>query len=575
MVRAIVGPAAAFLRNGKALLSVCVFLLAGVFGSSAQEKGYTNGLVVSAHPEASKVGLNILKKGGNAVDAAVAVQFALAVVYPNAGNIGGGGFMVIRQANGDFASLDFRETAPGKAHRDMYLDRNGKVIDGLSLTGHLAAGVPGTVAGMAEAHEKYGKLPWREVVSPAVELAYKGFPITEAQARQFNAYQDEFRENNPGSGYFLRKNWDAGDLLLQEHLAQTLERIRDKGSGGFYRGRTARLIVREMKEGGGIIRSADLKHYKAVWREPVTGTYKDYKVISMPPPSSGGIALLQLLKMVEPYALRGMGHNGSEAVHLMAEAERRVYADRAAYLGDPDFYEVPAQALLDSVYLAKRMRPYDPEEATPSSEITAGKTGSVQALNAESPQTTHFSITDKEGKAVAVTTTLNGNFGCKVFVDEAGFLLNNEMDDFSSKPGVPNMFGLVGGEANAIEPGKRMLSSMTPAILEKDGELFMVLGSPGGATIITTVFQTILNAITYGMDIREAVKAKRFHHQWLPDRILAEEGAFDESVLSDLKSKGHKIDFTGSIGRCDAILIEGGRYYGGADPRGDDTAAGY
>ncbi|HYH56999.1 MAG TPA: gamma-glutamyltransferase, partial [Anseongella sp.] len=476
---------------------------------------------------------------------------------------------------GDAAALDFRETAPRKAHRDMYLDKNGAVVEGLSLTGHLASGVPGTVAGMAAAHEKYGRLSWREVLEPAVRLARGGFPVTRAQARQLNAYRDAFIKNNPGSAYLIRENWSAGDRLIQEHLARTLERIRDKGLAGFYRGRTARLIAREMKRGGGIIDRDDLKQYKAVWRKPLTGTYKNYRVISMPPPSSGGVALVQLLKMVEPYPLSGMQHNGSEAAHLLAEAERRVYADRAAYLGDPDFYKVPVDALLDSAYLETRMRSFDPGRASPSSGIAAGTLAAAALQRDESPETTHFSVVDKEGNAVAVTTTLNGNFGSKVFVDKAGFLLNNEMDDFSAKPGVPNMFGLVGGEANAIEPGKRMLSSMTPTILEREGKLFMILGSPGGATIITTVFQAILNVTEYKMGIQEAVNAKRFHHQWLPDRILAEENAFEETALRNLRDKGHKVEFTGSIGRCDAILVEQGRYFGGADPRGDDVSAGY
>ncbi|TCS86812.1 gamma-glutamyltranspeptidase/glutathione hydrolase [Anseongella ginsenosidimutans] len=536
-------------------------------------QGYENGLVVSAHPEASQVGLEILQDGGNAVDASVAVQFALAVVYPSAGNLGGGGFMVFRQADGATASLDFRERAPGKAHRDLYLNEKGEVVPGLSIRGHLAAGVPGTVAGMVEAHEKYGKLSWNEVLRPAIRLALGGFPITGAQAAGLNGHQDLFRKYNPGSAYFLKEKWKAGDTLVQEDLGHTLERIRDKGIAGFYKGRTARLIVREMKEGGGIISRSDLKNYKAVWREPVTGMYKDYKVISMPPPSSGGVALLQMLKMAAPYE-PGAFHNAPQ-VHLLAEIERRVFADRAAYLGDPDFYEVPVEKLLDEDYLRQRMESFEAGKASPSSEITAGKLAAANALQAESMETTHFSIVDKEGNAVALTTTLNGSYGCQVVVDGAGFLLNNEMDDFSAKPGVPNMFGLVGGEANAIEPGKRMLSSMTPTILEKGGRLFMMVGSPGGSTIITTVFQTILNVVDYGMTISEAVDAKRFHHQWLPDQILAERDAFDEAVMQGLEKKGHQLKFTGSIGRCDAILVKDGKYYGGADRRGDDTAAGY
>ena len=551
----------------------CLILFFFVCSTAVTGQGYENGLVVSAHPEASQVGLQILKQGGNAVDAAVAVQFALAVVYPNAGNLGGGGFMVIRQADGGTASLDFREKAPAKAHRDLYLDKEKKVVPGLSTIGHLAAGVPGTVAGMAAAHEKYGRLSWEKVVTPAVRLAHHGFVLTAAQAGGLNATQDLFKKYNPGSAYFIKVKWAAGDTLIQTDLGHTLERIREKGAAGFYRGKTARLIVKEMKEGNGIIRRGDLRDYKAVWRKPVTGMYKDYKVISMPPPSSGGVALLQMLKMVAAYAPDEV--HSARQVHLLAEIERRVFADRATYLGDPDFYEVPVTELLDKEYLRRRMQSFNPEKASASTEIKAGELAAAVALQRESRETTHFSIVDKEGNAVALTTTLNGSFGCKIVVDGAGFLLNNEMDDFSAKPGVPNMFGLVGGEANAIEPGKRMLSSMTPAILEKDGKLFMVVGSPGGSTIITTVFQTILNVVDYGMDIKEAVNTKRFHHQWLPDRILAERGAFDQAVIQELEKKGHRLDFTGSIGRCDAILIKDGKYYGGADPRGDDTAAGF
>lgn len=539
----------------------------------AKTGGYENGLVVSAHPEASRVGLEILRNGGNATDAAVAVQFALAVVYPSAGNLGGGGFLVLRQSGGQTAALDFREKAPGKAHRDLYLDEDGDVISGLSTVGHLAAGVPGTVAGMVAAHEKYGSLSWAVLVEPAIKLAGEGFPLTAAQAAALNNNQDMFKENNPGSAYFIKEEWLAGDTLIQQDLAGTLRRIRDKGAVGFYKGKTARFIVKEMKEGGGIISKSDLKRYRAVWRDPVRGDYRGHQVISMPPPSSGGVALLQMLKMAESYTLPEF-HSAAQA-HLLAEIERRVFADRATYLGDPDFYQVPTAALLDEAYLRRRMSTFTPERVSPSSEISAGELAAAAAAAAESMETTHFSIVDRQGNAVAVTTTLNGSFGCKVVVDGAGFLLNNEMDDFSAKPGVPNMFGLVGGEANAIESEKRMLSSMTPAILEKDGELFMVVGSPGGSTIITTVFQTILNVIDYGMEIDEAVRVKRFHHQWLPDEILAESGALTGPVIGELRSKGHRVDFTRAIGRCDAIVVKDGKYYGGADPRGDDTAAGF
>lgn len=561
------------MRNSCILLAACWTVSAFSLSATprpAPPEGYKNGLVVSAHPAASAVGVGILREGGNAVDAAVAVQFALAVVYPNAGNLGGGGFMVIRQAGGTTASLDFREMAPGKAHRDLYLDGKGEVIPRLSLDGQLAAGVPGTVAGMETAHEKYGKLSWDKLVAPAIRLARYGFSLTAAQARLLNASQDALRKFNTEEAALIGSHWSAGDTLRQEALAQTLERIRERGAAGFYRGRTARLIVREMKDGNGIISRRDLKAYRAVWRKPVTGNYRGYKVISMPPPSSGGVALLQMLGMAEPFH----PNEGPSRIHLLAEIERRVFADRATYLGDPDFYDVPVAELLNEGYLSQRMVSFNPERASLSRDVTAG-TLTSGSLPAERTETTHFSIVDSAGNAVAVTTTLNGNFGCKVVVDGAGFLLNNEMDDFSAKPGVPNMFGLVGGEANAIEPRKRMLSSMTPTILEKDDELFMVVGSPGGSTIITTVFQTILNVVDREMDIQEAVEAGRFHHQWLPDRILAERRTLDEAVTDRLEKMGHHVDKTGSIGRCDAILVRDGTYYGGADPRGDDTAAGY
>ena len=531
-----------------------------------------NGMVVSAHPEASKVGLEILKAGGNAVDAAIAVQFALAVVLPAAGNIGGGGFLVLRQSNGAVASLDFRETAPARASRDMYLDAQGNVIPKLSIEGHLAAGVPGTVDGMVKAHQKYGSLPWEKLLQPAVDLAARGFAITEKEASGLNYSQSRFQQFNDTSSAFIRNiAWKAGDLLRQKDLGQTLRRIRDKGRAGFYEGETARLLVAEMEEGKGFISAEDLRRYGAKWREPITGAYKNYRVISMSPPSSGGIALLQLLRMVEPYPLNKYGWNNTKTVHLLTEAERRVYADRSEYLGDPDFFKVPATELLKPKYLTTRMQDFNPKAATPSTSI---KPGNLTAREHE--ETTHFSVVDKDGNAVAVTTTLNGGYGNFVVVDGAGFLLNNEMDDFSAKPGVPNMFGLVGTAANAIAPGKRMLSSMTPTILEKDSKLFMVVGTPGGSTIITSVFQTILNVLEHNMGMQAAVNAKRVHAQWLPDEIRYEKDALSEKVLKRLRKMGHKTTESGSIGRVDAILVlPDGKLEGGADPRGDDTALGY
>lgn len=534
---------------------------------------YQNGLVVSANPIASEVGLQILKKEGNAVDAAVAVQFALAVVYPGAGNIGGGGFMVYRSAKGENAALDFRETAPLNVTKDMYLDMYGQPIADLSLQGRLASGVPGSVDGMVKAHERYGKLGWKELIQPAIDLARNGFSITAAQASELNSKAATFSEYNPeGVSFTSKASWNAGDILIQQDLARTLELIRDKGRAGFYDGEVASKIVAEMKSGNGIISLEDLKNYEAKWRTPILGSYRDYNVISMPPPSSGGIALIQLLNSVEEFPLEKWGFQRDSSVQVMIEAERRVYADRSTHLGDPDFYQVPQAELLNPKYNAIRMSDMNFNRATPSSSIKAGDAGS----NRESEETTHFSIVDKEGNAVSLTTTLNGSYGSLVVVNGAGFLLNNEMDDFSVKPGTPNMYGLVGGVANSIEPGKRMLSSMTPTILEKNGKLFMVLGSPGGSTIITSVFQTILNVIDWDMNMQEAVNSPRFHHQWLPDEVGVERESFTPELRNTLKNKGYSIVDRGAIGRVDAILVSPtGELTAGADPRGDDAASGY
>lgn len=534
---------------------------------------YYNGMVVSASAEASKVGVDILKKGGNAVDAAVAVQFALAVVYPNAGNIGGGGFLVYRSSKGETNTLDFREKAGAKASRDMYLDATGNPITEKSLTGHLAVGVPGSVAGMVEAHRKYGKLKWADLVEPAIQLAQNGFNLTDRQVRELNGMHKKFERLNP-SGTALVKNqgaWKSGDMLTQPALSKTLIAVRDYGKAGFYEGSVADSIVAEMHRGGGIISKEDLKNYQAVWRKPITGNYREYKIITMPPPSSGGIALIQLLKSVEPYPLSKWGFNADSTVQLMVEAERRVYADRAEFLGDPDFYPVPQNRLLEDSYNKERMSSFNWETAGSSSIIKAGVISVV-----EHEETTHFSIVDRDGNAVSLTTTLNGSYGSAVVVSGGGFLLNNEMDDFSVKPGSPNMFGLVGGEANAIAPVKRMLSSMTPTIVEKDGKLFMVVGTPGGSTIITSVFQTILNVIDFDKSMQDAVNAKKFHHQWLPDVVEMETNAIDSVSVSRLKAKGYNIQSRGPIGRVDAILkTKWGYYQSGADPRGDDVAVGW
>ncbi|MEE1945887.1 gamma-glutamyltransferase [Pedobacter sp. KR3-3] len=533
---------------------------------------YRNGMVVSANGIASQVGVDILKKGGNAVDAAVAVQFALAVVYPNAGNIGGGGFMVYRSAKGEANTLDFREKAAGSATRDMYLDVAGNPIVEKSLYGQLAAGVPGSVAGMVEAHQKYGKLKWEDLVKPAVKLAGEGFKITARQANELNGLKKRLKALNPLGTVLLKDNkWAEGDVLVQQELANTLKLIAEKGRKGFYEGPVADSIVAEMQRGGGIMTKQDLQDYQAVWRKPVVGSYRGYEIVTMPPPSSGGIALVQLLKSVEPYPLAKWGFNADSTVQLMVEAERRVYADRASYLGDPDFYPVPQKKLMEDAYIRQRMSTFNWQQAGSSASIGAG-----EIAPAEHEETTHFSIVDREGNAVSITTTLNGSYGAAVVVKGAGFLLNNEMDDFSVKPGAPNMYGLVGGEANAIAPNKRMLSSMTPAILSKDGQLFMVVGTPGGSTIITSVFQTIVNVVDFNKSMQAAVSAKKFHHQWLPDDVSVEENALDSLTTVKLEAKGYKLVPRGPIGRVDAILrTKWGFYQGGADPRGDDKAIGW
>ena len=531
-----------------------------------------NGMVVSAHPEASMIGLNILKQGGNAVDAAVATGFALAVCYPNAGNIGGGGLMVIRNANGSTDALDYRERAPGAASRDMYLDENGNVIEGLSTSTHMASGVPGSVAGLFEAHGKYGSIEFKNLVQPAIDLAVKGFPLTNNQAEGLNDIRKTLLErNNHKTAFVIDGKWQEGDTLKQPDLALTLERIRDNGPDGFYKGQTADMLVKEMQKGNGLIAYKDLADYKAIWRDALVSDYKDYRIISMPPVSSGGVAIIQLLGMVEDYPLSEWGFHSKEAIHLMAEAERRVYADRAEYLGDPDYVDIPIEILTDKDYLINRLSDFNSEAASLSTDISAGS-----VIPKESEETTHYSIADASGNAVSVTTTLNGSYGNQIVVEGAGFLLNNEMDDFSSKPGYPNYYGLLGGEANSIQPGKRMLSSMTPTIVEKNEKLYMVVGSPGGSTIITSVFQVLLNVIEFDMDMQSAVDAGRFHHQWMPDEIAYEADRFDTVLLKNLENMGHSLKVRNSIGRVDAIRVLPGRIYeGGADKRGDDTAAGY
>ncbi len=587
------------------LLILLVCLLAGGWmarpapappASSADPVRARSGMVVSAHREASAAGVEVLKAGGNAVDAAVATGFALAVTFPVAGNIGGGGFIVIRQPDGQATTFDYREKAPGAAQRDMFLDENGDFVPDRSQRGYLASGVPGSVAGMLAAHAKYGKLPLGRVLAPAIRLAEEGFVLSHRQAQRFNGYRPEFKPYPSTVKYFLKpdttQRWLEGDLFTQRDLGRVLRRIAEQGRDGFYKGPTADLIVAEMRRGGGLITHADLEAYQAVERAPLVGRYRGRRVITMGPPSSGGVALLQLLNAVEPYDIRALGWNGSATVHLMGEAMRRAYADRAEFLGDPDFVEMPIETLASKPYTQERMHSFNPYRADTSARLSHGNPYAY-----ESTETTHYSVVDNEGRAVSVTTTINGGFGSMVVVDGAGFFLNNEMDDFSAKPGVPNMFGLVGNEANSIAPGKRMLSSMTPTIVEDEqGRLYMVIGTPGGSTIITTVFQVMLNTIDHGMDIQQAVDAGRVHHQWLPDVLSAERWALGPDAVHNLRLRGWTVREGGSWGQADGIVVaydaaseqidpsgldklreqtRGRLLLGGADTRGENVALGY
>ncbi len=529
-----------------------------------------NGAVVSAHPLASKVGVAILKMGGNAVDAAIATQLALAVVYPNAGNLGGGGFMVARLKDGKLVAIDYREKAPGKAHRDMYLDATGVPQLELSQYGHLSSGVPGTVSGLFES-SKYATLSFDKLIQPAIDLAEKGFAISERDAKAYNSLKDDFLKYSTQTPAFVKDNlWKGGDTLIQKDLGETLKRIKKNGAKGFYEGETARLIVEEMKRGKGIITLDDLKNYKAASREPHVFDYKGYKIVGMPMPSSGGLLVHQMMKMIQDKPIASYGFHSPEAVQLMVEAERRAYADRAQFMGDADFYKVPVLKLTNEKYLRERMADFIPGKASNSEQV---KPGEIPAI--ESEETTHLSVIDKDGNAVAVTTTLNNSYGSKTVVGGAGFILNDEMDDFSVKPGVPNMYGAIGGEANAIVPGKRMLSSMTPTIVLKDGMPYLVIGTPGGTTIPTSVFQTIVNIIEFNMSTEDAVWKPKFHHQWLPDSVYLEKG-FPDNTKSALQGMGYKIENRNGIGRTEVIkVLSNKKFEAVADNRGDDSAEGW
>ncbi len=566
----------------RAILTAAICLLtlaqaAGRGGGAAEipgGKGYSgpcseSGVVVSASPEATRVGVSILEKGGNAVDAAVAVGFVLAVTYPRAGNIGGGGFMLVREPEEKAVFIDFRETAPNAAFEKMYLDEKGEVIEGASTLGHSACGVPGSVAGLWKVYSLYGTLSWKELLEPAVKLAGEGFILSGQMAESLEdllEYADEY----PGLAKFSSekgKPLARGEKLVQPLLAETLNRVAEYGRDGFYEGKTARLIAEEMKRGEGLISVDDLREYRAVVRKPLEGDYRGYHIISAPPPSSGGTVLLEILNILEGYDLGKMGFMSVDAVHLMVEAEKRAYHDRALYMGDSDFVKVPLGRLISKKY-ASRLRSSISFFASGAGDI--GKP--VPQLEKE--ETTHYSIIDRFGMAVSTTTTLNGSYGSKVVVGGAGFLLNNEMDDFSIKPGYPNMYGLVGGEANAIEPGKRMLSSMTPTIITRNGKVKMILGTPGGSTIITSVAQILIDIIDFKLAPRDAVAASRYHHQYLPDVVFHESGAFSAELMKGLVKRGHSLRARSAIGDVQLIFTSGLSACGFSDPRNEGLAAG-
>lgn len=545
-------------------LAFIFILITNIYAASYPPiKNTKDGLAISSNVLANEIGQKVLEEGGNAIDAAVAVGYALAVVHPAAGNIGGGGFAVIHLANGENITLDFREKAPLKATRDMYLDESKEVIQDSSVIGYLAAGVPGTVAGMSEMLDKYGTKKLSDLIEPAIKLAQNGFKITDRQAETMLEVKDEFAKFASSKKYFLKSDgstYKGGEILIQKDLANTLKLIQKEGPKAFYEGAIADLIVKDMKRNGGIITKEDLKNYKPVWRKPVVGNYRGYDIISMAPPSSGGIHIIEILNIMENANIGDMGFGSISTISLMTEAMRQAYADRSEYLGDPDFVKVPVEKLIDKDYAKSIFKKINLNRATPSKNVKPG-------LGKESNNTTHYSVADKWGNAVSVTYTINASYGSAAAVDGAGFLLNNEMDDFSIKPGVPNIYGLVGGDANAIEPNKRPLSSMSPTIILKDGKLFMVVGSPGGARIITTVLQVISNVIDHKMNISEAVSAPRFHMQWLPDEIRIEKFGMTKDTIKALENKGYKIVELPDMGDVNAILIDNGIFYGTMDPR--------
>jgi len=532
------------------------------------------GIVTSRSALASAAGLEIMKAGGNAVDGAVATAFTLAVTYPSAGNLGGGGFAVVRLADGKVVTLDHRETAPASASRDMYLDPEGNIIKNLSTASHKATGTPGSVDGLITLLETYGSLSIKQVIAPAIRLAEKGFPLSHDLARQFNKVLKKM-EQYPESVKTFSKNgapYEEGDIWRQPELAKTLERIADNGRDGFYKGKTADLIVAEMQRGNGEITLNDLANYKSVWRKPVNGTYRGYDIYGMGPPSSGGALVIQMLNMMEAYDVSAMGFGSAKVIHLMVEAERRAYADRAEHLGDPDYYDVPIAKLINKSYAAQRFSDFNSDKASKSENIGAGYWPD------ESPETTHLSVY-KEGVMVALTTTLNSDYGNKIIVQDAGFLLNNEMDDFSIKENSPNQFNVTGREANSIAPGKRMLSSMSPTLVLKDGKPFLITGSPGGSTIITTALQVIVNVIDHGMSIDDAVSLPRFHHQWQPDRIIFGKYGISPDTLEVLKKMGHielkEASRARGIGDANSIMITDSVISGIKDPRNEGAALAY